>query len=274
MKKLYATLMCAAMLGLNAHGQTAQRVDPATRKARLDAQQRLAGNHSPDSTTLCKYKFISGSGNTYLNFCVTKNGNIAKFESPSKQEYIQVGTIGEGYGFCDYDSETEYYDYAGYGDSGNWQAASTVSSSGTSVKISRKTSDGIYTLTQTITQNASNALAQVTMALKNNASGSHHVGLLRYADVDASGNADNNFDYTYRTGFGWNESGYGLQLAHVSGFALNGGFSQIVASGPNPCQIFQNVGNGQAIDGSIFIEYDMELGGGKTGTTVDTYKSF
>lgn len=58
-----------------------------------------------------------------------------------------------------------------------------MSSSATSVKIVRKTTDGIFALTQTIKQNPANALAQVSMALKNSGSTSHHVGLLRYADV-------------------------------------------------------------------------------------------
>ena len=77
-----------------------------------------------------------------------------------------------------------------------------VSSSATAVKISRTTSDGIYTLTQTITQNAGNALAQVSMSIKNNTTGSHHVGLLRWADIDAQGSTTNSFDYTYHTATG------------------------------------------------------------------------
>ena len=55
------------------------------------------------------------------------------------------------------------------------------------MKIVRTTTDGMYTLTQAITQNAGNALAQVSMAIKNNTTTQHHVGILRYADVDAEG---------------------------------------------------------------------------------------
>jgi hypothetical protein len=198
-----------------------------------------------------------------------------QFESPLGNEYIATAPIGEGYAFCDFDASKRYYDYAGYGDSGNWQAPVTVSSSATSVKISRKTTDGIYTLTQTIVQNAGNALAQVTMALKNNTATPRHVGLLRYADVDANGSTSNNFDYTKRTAFGYENFGYGLQIQFVSGSAFNGAFSQIIPGGPDPCQIFMHVGGPlQNTDGSIFAQYDMELGKNATGTVAVTYKAF
>ncbi len=256
--------------------QAARHLDPAREQAAIEAKQQYVGAASPDATTTCKYTFTSGTGNKYLKYCVTLNGNIVSFESPSGQEYIATSPIGEGYAFCDFDTATQYYDYAGYGDSGNWQAPVTVSSSGTSVKISRKTTDGIYTLTQTIAQNVPNAFAQVTMALKNNTGVSHHVGLLRYADVDAQGSTSNNFDFTYRTAYGYNEAGYGLQIKFLSGFAFNGGFAQIIPGGPNPCQIFTHVvyAPQQNIDGSIFAQFDMELAKNATGTVVVEYKSF
>ncbi len=33
--------------------------------------------HPARATTNCAYNFTTGSGNTYLNYCVTVNGNIA-----------------------------------------------------------------------------------------------------------------------------------------------------------------------------------------------------
>lgn len=114
------------------------------------------------------------------------------------------------------------------------------------------------------------------MALKNNSTTQRHVGLLRYADVDASGETLNSFDYTYRTSFGYNNSGYGLEQRHYSGATLNGGFAQTIPGGPDPCQIFANVSGGaeQGIDGSIFMEYDMEIAAGTTKTVALDYKSF
>ncbi len=258
-----------------ANAQRVPQQDPASKQASIEAKQQYVGAASPDATTTCTYTFTSGTGNKYMKYCVTTNGNIVSFVSPLGHEYIATAPIGEGYAFCDFDSSTQYYDYAGYGDSGNWQAP-TVSATATSVKVTRKTTDGIYTLTQTIAQNAANATAQITMALKNNTGNSHHVGLLRYADVDADGSTSNNFDFTNRTAYGYNEAGYGLQLRFISGFAFNGGYAQIIPGGPNPCQIFTHVvyAPQQNIDGSIFMQFDMELEKNATGTVAVDYKSF
>lgn len=188
---------------------------------------------------------------------------------------VRRSPFGEDYAFCDFDSSTQYYDYAGFGDSGNWQAPVTVSSSATAVKISRTTGDGIYTLTQTITQNAGNALAQVSMSIKNNTTGSHHVGLLRWADIDAQGSTTNSFDYTYHTAMGYNEGGYGLQLGFVSGSPFNGAYSQDIPGGPNSCQIFNVVlGPLAGIDGSVFAQWDFQLAAKGSQTAVMTYKAF
>lgn len=274
-KALFSFAILTLSLTAAAQSRPNRQVNPAEQEAAIEAKKQYIGGVSPDATTACSFTFTSGTGNKFLKFCVTKNGNITQFQSPSGQEYIATSPAGEGYAFCDFDSQTQYYDYAGYGDSGNWQAPVTKSSSATQVKIARTTSDGMYTLTQTITQNAGLALAQISMALKNNTTATHHIGLLRYADVDASF-ATNSFDYTSRTAFGYNELEYGLQLQHVSGAFLNGGFSQNIPGGPNSCQIFSNVpGTFETnIDGSIFIQYDMMLKKGATGTVVDTYKSF
>jgi hypothetical protein len=237
-------------------------------------KNRYVGIVSPDSTTTCTYTFTSGTGNAFIKYCVTKNGNIIQFASPSGFEYISKAPAGEGYGFCDFDSETQYYDYAGYGDSGNWQAPVTVSSSKTAVKISRKTTDGKFTLVQTITLVPASILAQVQMSITNNTTASAHVGLLRYADVDAQNEANNSFDFTRRTAFGYLGGLNGLTLRFSSGFALNGGFTQDIPGGPNPCQPFMHVLSPFSGDGSIFMQYDMELAGKATGNVTVQYRSF
>ena len=276
-RSLYLVATFALLLASAAQGQRTTPQDSASLEAAREAKQQYVGGLSADATTTCTYPFTSGTGNAYMKYCVTKNGNIVQFESPLGQEFIATAPIGEGYAFCNYASTNKaYYDYAGYGDSGNWKAPVLVSSTAQTVVISRETSDGFFTLTQTITQNIANSFVRVTMALKNNSTTQRHVGLLRYADVDAQGFTSNSFDYTYRTAFGYNNMGYGLLQRHYSGATLNGGFAQVIPGGPDPCQIFAQVSGGpvQGIDGSIFIEYDMEVAAGTTKTVALDYKSF
>jgi len=277
-KVLWAAVLCSLSLAITLQAQVHQQ-DPTAQQAARENKLQYVGNVSPDATTTCTYNFTSGTGNKFLKYCVTKNGNITQFQSPSGQEYIATAPAGEGYAFCDFDSSTPYYDYAGYGDSGNWQASKLVSSTATAVKIARTTTDGKYTLTQTITQNAGNAAAQVSMSLKNNAATTHHVGLLRFADIDASGNTSNSFDYTYRTAFGYNNGGYGMQLFYISGAvangpSLNGAFSQDIPGGPNSCQIFLHTIGPFSGDGSVFLQYDMMVAAGATKTVQVGYRAY
>jgi hypothetical protein len=105
----------------------------------------------PLATEACKYTFTTGSGTTFMKYCITVNGNFGGFESPVGVEMLHQGGAFEGYGVCDQSSGTEYYDYA-YTDSGNWSAPILVANNSTEVKIERTTSDGLWTLTQTITK--------------------------------------------------------------------------------------------------------------------------
>jgi hypothetical protein len=275
-KQILAVTILFASIASLAQVQDARRNDPVLEQAASDAkQQYISPSTSSDATSTCSYNFTSGSGNTYLKYCVTKNGNIVQFQSPSGTQYISKSPAGEGYGFCDYGPSTQYYDYAGYGDSGNWQSSTKVSSSSTSVKISRKTMNGNFTLTQTIAQNAGSALAQITMALENNTSSTRHISLMRYADVDAEGFKSNSFDYTLRTAFGYIEDGKGLQLRFSSGSALNGGITQDIPGGPNPCQPFlHELGPISGMDGSITMDFDMMIPAHSSKTVVVEYKSF
>ncbi len=183
---------------------------------------------SPNTTSDCTYVFASGSGITYLQFCVTLNGNITQFQSPSGVEQIRQGEFGEGYGICDLSTDIQYYDYADYGDSGNWDSPVTITSTATMVKIERTTSDGLWTLTQTITSTpGTNPYAKVLMALKNNSSESKSANLVRFADVDPGNSADTdtnyseNFDATLDSVWGYVPSGddtnppYGLMFQRV-----------------------------------------------------------
>lgn len=137
MKTLNAIAVFAISVAGLVHAQDGRQ------QAAIEAKQQYVGAASPDVSTACAFTFTSGTGNKFMQYCVTKNGNIAQFQSPSGVQYISSSPIGEGYAFCDFDSSTQYYDYAGFGDSGNWQAPVTLSSSSTVVKIARTTSNGI-----------------------------------------------------------------------------------------------------------------------------------
>jgi hypothetical protein len=206
-----------------------RQANPLDRTASADAktqQQMKSEAVGSDHTSTCTYTFTSGSGATYLQFCVTVNGNIVEFQSPLNKEQIRQGTYGEGYGICDLSTETSYYDYADTGDSGNWKAPTTVTHGATMVKIERTTSDGLWTLTQTITSMPGmSPAAKVLMALKNNSSSSKFAYVFRWADVDpgqAAGTDTNykeDFDGTLDSAWGYlgygNTYDYGLMIQDV-----------------------------------------------------------
>jgi hypothetical protein len=282
MKKPFL-LITALTLGSISFAQSrgAASANPQKEAAAALAQKSAAAAKlaSPFATSTCSFTFTSGTGNNFLQYCVTVNGNIAQFQTPSGVEHIAVGTFGEGYGFCDFNSLTAYDDYADFGDSGNWQAARVASSSPTFVKIVRTTSDGIWTLTQTISQVSATGSAKVTMTLKNNTAVERTVELLRYADVDADSTFQNNFDATVNSAFGWNSTGtssaFGMTLQDVSTTAFSHtGFAQIVPFGPDPCNPLASfvAGTQVSVDGSIAMLYAIDIPANSTRTVSVSYK--
>jgi len=257
-------------------------------------QQAKSSAVSPLATSTCSFTFTSGSGQTYLQFCVTANGNITEFQSPVGVEQIRQGTVGEGYGICDATTGAAYYDYADWGATVNWNAPVTISSSLTSVKIQRTTTDGAWTLTQTISMVAgTNPSAKITMALKNNSASTKFVYLLRFADSDPDkGNSGDgylqNLDGTLDSAWGYvgysNTSGndhYGLMLQIVGNPSPTSvsygrvGFAQNVPSGPAPCSAGAHLASPITnTDGSIVYFYDFTLIHGQTVTISERYMSF
>src|SRR5438874_5446345 len=77
---------------------------------------------SPLATTTCQSTFTSGSGLTYISFCVTRNGNVLYFTAP--QGFLQQHP-SEGYSLCDFAGNINYTDEANY-TRGTW-LTSTVS---------------------------------------------------------------------------------------------------------------------------------------------------
>jgi hypothetical protein len=231
------------------------------RAAKLAALQPLA------PTTTCSFTFSSGSGNTFIKYCVTANGNIAYLETPSGQIHIGFTSQGEGYGVCDANVPAAYYDYA-IADSGNWAPPILVSSSATSVTIKRSTSDANWTVTQTITIVPASVAAKVKVTLKNNTATARTAYLVRYADFDApDGTINESQDGTTNSTFAWVPSpnpsaltpAYGamLQVVGTPGFPAWDGFAQNDFHGPNPCAFAFNWTGGTAIgiDGSQVMAF-------------------
>jgi len=280
-KKAFLAL---AMLALStiSFAQTLAIASLQPEASALQAQDNAAETapHSLSSTSACSFTFTSGTGLTFLKYCVTVNGNITSFESPAGEEQINFGAAGEGYGVCDFAGGTAYNDYAGFGDSGNWGPASIVSQSAKSVKIARTTSDGIWTLTQTISMVAGlPPSAKIVMTLTNNSAVSRQGQLLRYADVDSAGiPQQNNFDATINSAFGWNPgrepSASGLMLQNGSSSIHALAFAQNVPDGPSPCVPFSHMSNSTqiAIDGSVVLLYRFQVAAHRSQTVTVSYR--
>jgi hypothetical protein len=236
-----------------------------------------------DSTEKCSYKFTSGSGATYMNYCITVNGNFANFESPAGVEMLDQHGSWEGYGVCDLDTNVGYWDY-GYADSGNWKAPVKVTENATEVEIERSTSDGKYVLTQTISKvTGASPEARIVMALKNTTGLDREVYLLRFAgflpDKAASSmNRNENYDGTVDSAWGYipdyatfsTPSGpYGLMLnsigepAPASTFGFSLGYAYNSEYGPAPCVPTKQDTQGNAVTPGIIID------GNGSGSYVD-----
>ena len=254
---------------------------------------------SPDATSTCAYTFTSGSGATYLQFCVTVNGNIVEFQSPAGVEQIRQGAYSEGYGICDFNRSTAYYDFADDGDSGNWDAPVLVSHNATSVKIARTTSDGVWTLTQTISMVAgTNPFAKIVMAIRNNvpsiAGGGEGIYLMRWADADPD-HADpshgddgylENFDRTLDAAWGYvplfdaasGNDYYGLRIENVGNSTpasvnvLRNGLTMGSSLAPDVCNPANSAE--QNVDGSIGYLYLLVVNEKQTATMSSRYVSF
>jgi hypothetical protein len=253
---------------------------PTVRLNKKTALEAAADRRFP--TAQCSFTFTSGAFLTSLQYCLTANGNIIEFTTPADTPLIAAKDLGEGYGICDATTNVAYSDYGGLGDSGNWNPARVVNHTATSVKIVRKTSDGIWTLTQTITQVTGPPSAKIVMALKNNSPNSREAFLLRYADVDADGEVTNSFDATLNSAFGWNsfsaDAPFGLVLQNLGTVTFGyDAFAQTIPDPPDPCNPFSHITEGlaPAIDGSIVMFYDIPgIPTSATATVTVAYKGW
>ena len=235
------------------------------------------------ATTSCAYAFTSGIGNTFLNYCVTVNGNIPQITTPFGHPMIDVN--GEGYGICDQNimpGGINYTDYA-VSDTGNWKPALLVSKTLSSVKMARTTSDGNWTLTQTITRVSNPPSITVVMALTNHQSVSDVGYLVRFADARPDLNSQEGYFSVGSLNGAMARSVHnadpqvGLLLLNVGTpqFGYWQGFAQSVSTGPNACAFAFNEGfRNDSSNGSIEVAYVGTVLAGQTRTATLTYRSF
>ena len=283
MKKLVPAIIALAVCSLSFAADSARPSVNAQQQAAAAFAQNLAAKASirgPFSTSTCSFTFTSGANDTFLKYCVTVNGNISQLETPQGHEHIQVGAFGEGYGLCDATPglAVQYSDYADFGESLNWLPATVVTQSPTLVKIVRSTADGIWTLTQNITQVAGTSPSvKVAMSLKNNTVVDRHAFLVRYADVDADGIFLNSLGATANSAFAWDPTtvpniglrgNFGVSLQadaipqpQAAGDRGPEAFTQNTPAGPSPCSVlFSFVPRlDSPDDGSVVTFYELDV---------------
>ena len=243
-----------------------------------------AGDASLPPSATCSFSYFSGQATTtFTRYCLGPNGNIVQLDSPSGNEFLNKGNLLEGYGLCDFTPNISYYDYASV-DSGNWGPTTVTTPNATTKVFVRTTTDGLFKLTQTITQikgSASSAGSiKVTMAVKNlSGIAKNNLTLLRYANVDAGSNPLNNeFVSSANSSFGQEPGRWGLGLTtNTFTFANNGVVfdyepSEIITP-PNPCHYVTFVNPFAFVgEGAIGHVYNISIPKGATKTVTMTYK--
>jgi len=229
-------------------------------------------------TTTCSFSYSSGPLTTFTRYCLSANGNIVQFDSPSGFEYISNGGPLEGYGICDVTPNIGYYDYAS-ADSGNWGTTTVTSPNATTQVFVRTTADGIWQLTQTIMQvkasAASTGSVKITMALKNLSTISRNVTLLRFANVNNGPVATNDeFVSSANSAFGQEPgASWGLGLTTNTFTFAHNGLVIGPPTPPDPCHYVTNVHNAAFVgDGAIGHVYAITIPKGATKTVAMTYK--
>jgi hypothetical protein len=226
----------------------------------------------------CTYTFTSGTGGSYMQYCVTANGTLSEFQSPSGIPEIETGI--EGYGICDATTLTTYYNWGLENYTNNWSPATLVSQTATAVTIARTTSDGLWTLTQTFTQVANGAPhLEIKMQVTNNSRAYKTVYLVRWTNVRADNTYLNNLDNTLNSAWGYFENGtngQGLMVQNVppapelnySAFAMDS------TSGPSDVCSFTVGGPFTNTNGSIGIDYGFTINAKETKTATVNYTYF
>src|SRR5262249_18614960 len=132
----------------------------------------------------------------------------------------------------------------------------------------RITSDGVWQLKQTFSQNTGDRYVKVVMALTNKSTVSRYANLIRYIDVDADGSSTGDVFVadTFSTmglSTAQNTANHGVVLAAVPSSIISGGFI-VNAGGFDACSFSVNA-NPFTGDGALM--YSWALGSVAPGTT-------
>jgi len=103
MKKTVFALTVLALWSATFAGASSRDNVNSQPEAKAASAQPGATPDDLSATQACSYSFASGSGNSYMGFCVSANGNIVSIQTPQGHEHIAVpgANIAEGYGICD-----------------------------------------------------------------------------------------------------------------------------------------------------------------------------
>lgn len=149
------------------------------------------------------YSTVTTHNVARIQFCITRNGNVIQLQGPAG--WLQVADA-EGYGVCPLDGSEGYYDLGGDGAGGDWDEPTITQPKGPNtfpLSISRRTSDGRYTLTQSYKLVGAGKTVGITMTL---------VGplarLVRLVDIVPQ--SPQMADHTSATAFVWTPGRNGL----------------------------------------------------------------
>ncbi len=196
-KKIF-TMTLAAILALAVAGQAVANEQSKDEKALSDKNAVTGQAPGMLASQQC---FSSGNGVTFLKVCITDNGNISWFESPSGKVHLQQR---EGYAVCSSGIPGNGAIVHGFDANivaNGWgnPAISQPNGAGTfPLIITRQSLDGVIQLKQTFTRNTVERGIDVQLDLKNmTAMYLYNVFLSRYFDADADGAITNLFDKTH-----------------------------------------------------------------------------
>lgn len=259
-------------------------------KARLLAFSLFAlialGNLASAQTSICDpwpfndvAMIIAGGGTAAspsFDYCLSNNGNIVHMETPFGFNHLVPGQLTEGYGICDVDSKTAYYDFADGGSTSNWLPPQV----GTSypLVIERTTSDGLWVLTQTFSASNADSSIKIKMELANhNLQGtSRKANLVRFANINVNGSTTNLFEVTPSSVVAASIVGGspGIQIREA-GKTANTPIGLTKTDIPDPCN---PTANSKApfftSDGAEELMYVLDVPNGGHKTTTVLYRPF
>jgi hypothetical protein len=182
----------------------------------LRAQQTEAGSGGgiEPLNTQCLATFASGAAEELIRLCISKHGNLVKFESPAGFEHIRNGDFFEGYILCsDTGATRNGFDVGG--NEGGFDDGTVDQPGGPGtlpIIVTRNSLDGRFQLVQSFTWDPTSDQVFIEMQVKN-VSGvkQFNVDVMRMADLDigenVTGDFNNEWGTTLDSVFAWNDFG-------------------------------------------------------------------